>query len=74
MKKLTLWFLLFSLLELAVPWSAQVPKPKALAILNTSVIDATGAEAAPDETVILKGDRIRSVGRTDEVPIPRARA
>lgn len=70
MKRLSLWFLLFSLFGAAVPLSTRQPAPTLLAIIHVTVIDATGAEAAPDQTVIIKGDRISSMGKTGEVAIP----
>lgn len=71
MKRLSLWFLLFSVLGAAVPPSTWQPAPTLLAIIHVTVIDATGAEAAPDQTVVIKGDRISSMGKTGEVAIPK---
>ncbi|MFY9553352.1 MAG: amidohydrolase family protein [Blastocatellia bacterium] len=73
MKSVSRWFLLLSLLGAAVPISLRQPAPTVLAIIHVTVIDVTGAgeEAAPDQTVIIKSDRISSIGKTGEVPIPK---
>lgn len=40
------------------------------AYTHTTVIDGTGAPAAPDRTVLVDHDRIIAVGPTSEVPLP----
>ena len=42
-----------------------------VALTHVTVIDATGRPADPDMTVIIKGDRIATVGRSGAVKIPR---
>ncbi len=42
----------------------------ALVFTHVTVIDATGAPAKPDMTVVIKGDRIAALGKTDEVDVP----
>ncbi|MGH3693821.1 MAG: amidohydrolase family protein [Pseudonocardiaceae bacterium] len=42
-----------------------------VAITNVTVIDATGAPAQPDMTVVVLGDRIASLGSSRQVPVPR---
>jgi imidazolonepropionase-like amidohydrolase len=44
---------------------------KALAFTHVTVIDATGTPAKPDMAVVVIGDRITAVGRTDAVSIPK---
>jgi imidazolonepropionase-like amidohydrolase len=39
-------------------------------LTHVTVIDATGAPAATDMTVVISGDRISKIGKTREVPIP----
>jgi imidazolonepropionase-like amidohydrolase len=49
---------------------AQDAPAKPLAITSVTVIDATGAPARPDMTVIVTGDRITAVGKFREVGVP----
>jgi hypothetical protein len=41
-----------------------------LAFIHTTVIDATGAAAKPDMTVLITGDRIIAVGNTETIRVP----
>ena len=65
-----------ALLSLAILASvaliAQVPAQGArpLAFTHVTVIDATGAPAQPDMTVVTTGSRITAVGRFGAVPVP----
>jgi imidazolonepropionase-like amidohydrolase len=43
---------------------------KSLAITSVTVINATGAPARPNMTVIVTGDRIKAFGKTGEVGVP----
>ena len=45
-------------------------KPQQLALVHVTVIDATGAPARPDMTIVITGDRITALGRTGEVRVP----
>src|SRR5262249_17374622 len=49
---------------------AEDAPPGALAITGVTVIDATGAPARPDMTVVVTGDRITAVGKSGEVGVP----
>lgn len=71
MKRLSLWFLLFSLFGATVLRLTPQPPPMLLAIIHVTVIDVSGGEAATDQTVIIKGERISHLGKTGEVAIPR---
>jgi imidazolonepropionase-like amidohydrolase len=42
-----------------------------LVITHVTLIDATGRAAIPDVTVVIAGDRIVSIGKSAEVPLPR---
>ena len=42
-----------------------------LIITHVTVIDATGAAAKPEMTVVITGGRIRALGKTGEVPLPK---
>lgn len=44
---------------------------KTLVLTHVTVIDATGAAAKPDVTLIVTGDRISEMGRGGEVHIPQ---
>ncbi|MHC4560056.1 MAG: ankyrin repeat domain-containing protein [Planctomycetota bacterium] len=44
---------------------------KTLVFTHVTVIDATGAPAQPDMTVVIKGDRIEALDKTDKLTIPR---
>lgn len=70
MKRLSLWFLIFSLFGLVLLQSKQAAQENPLVVLHVTVIDGTGAEAAPDQTVVIKGDRITALGKAGEVSIP----
>ena len=43
---------------------------KALVFTNVTVIDATGAPAKPDMTVVIKGGRIAALGKTAKLHVP----
>jgi imidazolonepropionase-like amidohydrolase len=49
---------------------AEKPVPQPLAITHVTVIDATGAAAQADMTVIINGDCISALGKTGKVPLP----
>src|SRR6478672_1895722 len=56
------------LLTLPAALCAQQPKP--LAITGVTVIDVATGAAAPNRTVLVRGDRIAAVGATGEVAVP----
>jgi imidazolonepropionase-like amidohydrolase len=68
---LTLALLLISL-ALTTAWSQPKPEQNILAISDVTVIDATGAPAKPNMTVIITGDRITEIAKTGEVAIPKS--
>jgi len=70
MTRISVWFLTLSLLGLFLFQSTQAPQSTPLVILHVTVIDATGAGAAPDQTVVIKGDRISALGKTGEIVVP----
>ena len=51
--------------------SQQKPPQNILAISDVTVIDATGAAAQPNMTVIITGDRITKISKTDEAAVPK---
>jgi imidazolonepropionase-like amidohydrolase len=70
MKRLSLWFVTFSLFGLVLLQSKQAAQENPLVVLHVTVIHGTDAEAAPDQTVVIKGDRITALGKAGEVSIP----
>src|SRR5262245_36087630 len=54
----------------ALPARAEDAPAKSLAITGVTVIDATGAPARPDMTVVVTGNRITAVGKSGEVGVP----
>ncbi|HEX6188182.1 MAG TPA: amidohydrolase family protein [Pyrinomonadaceae bacterium] len=51
--------------------SEQKLEQKILVISDVTVIDATGAPAQPNMTVVITGDRITKIAKTGEVAIPK---
>ena len=68
-RNLTLLFLLSSLFCLA---SHQAPsaKPRSLALTHVTLIDTTGGPAKPDMTVVIAGNRIIEVAKSDQIRPP----
>lgn len=65
-----IFLLLFALL--AQPAQAiQQQQLRKLVLTNVTVIDATGAPAARDMTIVISGGRITRIGRTNRVRAPR---
>ncbi len=54
----------------ALPVRAEDAPAKSLAITGVTVIDATGAPARLDMTVVVTGDRITAIGKPGEVGVP----
>ncbi len=50
--------------------SQSQPSPKALAFIHVTVIDATGAPARQEMTVVIVGDRVSELGKFGAVRIP----
>jgi imidazolonepropionase-like amidohydrolase len=67
---LTMALLLISS-ALPTAWSQQKLAQNILAISDVTVIDATGAPAKPNMTVIITGDRITKIAKTGEVAIAK---
>jgi len=51
-------------------WSQQKPQ-NILAISNVTIVDATGAPAKPNMTVMITGDRLTKIAKAGEVAIPK---
>src|SRR5688572_18385066 len=47
------------------------PQSKALVLKNATVIDATGAPARHNMTVVIVGNRITAIGKTGKLIIPK---
>lgn len=71
MKRVTVLLLLFFL---PVPLFAQA-KPQAqlmpIVFTHVTLIDATGAAAKPNMTVVIAGERIVAIGQSEKMPIPK---
>jgi imidazolonepropionase-like amidohydrolase len=69
----TLTLLLLLSLPVAGFWRQAQNKPqvKTLVLNRVTMIDATGAEAKPETTVVITGDRITAIGKSAEVKIPK---
>lgn len=63
--------LLFVLPSLLFAHIKPDPQPASLVFTHVTVIDATGAAAKPDMTVVLEGERIVAIGRGGQVRIPK---
>jgi imidazolonepropionase-like amidohydrolase len=71
MKKLFLLLLLLALPARPSPQPAQAPQsPQPLVFTHVTIIDATGAPAQPDMTVVIRGDRILELGKSGKVRTP----
>src|SRR5579864_8258808 len=68
-KNFTLLFLLFLL---SLPVWPQVPstKQRRLVLTHVTVIDTTGGPAQPDNTVVIRGNRIVEVGKSTNIRVP----
>ena len=62
---------LLALVTMSLANAQQSAQPKAIALTHVTVIDATGAPAKPDMTVVITGDRITELGPTRGVRIPK---
>ncbi|HYP00554.1 MAG TPA: amidohydrolase family protein [Pyrinomonadaceae bacterium] len=71
MRKLSSLLLTILLPSLVVAQIKTVAQSQSLVITHVTVIDATGAAARPDMTVVITGERIAAVGRTGQVSVPR---
>jgi len=60
------FLLTLALLLCALPLRAQSP----IALTHVTVIDGTGAKPKTDQAVLITGDRITAVGKTDRVALP----
>lgn len=70
MKKTQTLLLILFLFAPALAQSGLEPQQRVLAFTRVTVIDATGAPASPDMTVVVAGGRITEIGKTDKVSVP----
>ncbi len=54
----------------SIAWATSEPVSSTVAISHVTVIDATGSPSQPDMTVVIEGDRITALGRSDRVSVP----
>ena len=69
MKKSFVSLFLPVLLCLFSTQQVSAPRTSALVVTHVTVIDATGAAAKPDVTVIITGDRISQIGRSGTIQV-----
>lgn len=63
---------LFScMLPVVLVHSTQNPQSTQLVFTHVTVVDATGAPAKSDMTVVITGDRITEIGKTQKVRVPK---
>jgi cytosine/adenosine deaminase-related metal-dependent hydrolase len=63
--------LFIALLLLALPVRPLPQPPQPLVFTHVTIIDATGAPAQPDMTVVIRGDRITELGKSGTVHAPQ---
>src|SRR6266480_5135820 len=71
MKKTSVLLLLVMLPGLLFAQPKQHPPSKPFAFTHVTVIDATGAPAKPDMTVVIRGNHISELGKSGEIRIPK---
>jgi len=72
MKKPFLALLLLALPALLLAQPAPAPQAlRPLVFTHVTVLDMTGAPARPDMAVVITGERITEIGRSDSVRVPR---
>jgi ankyrin repeat protein len=71
MKKVLLFLLVWLLPIGLFAQQGNNNQQKTLVFTHVAVIDATGAPAKPDMTVVVKGDRIDALGKTSKLAVPR---
>ncbi len=69
--KSILALLLSCLLPVVLAHSTQNPQSTRLVFTHVTVVDATGAPAKSDMTVVITGDRITEIGKTQSVRVPK---
>ena len=74
MKTVLILALLLISFTLPAAWSQEKLPQNILAISDVTVIDATGAPARPNLTVIITGDRITKIAKTGEDAGPKNKA
>jgi imidazolonepropionase-like amidohydrolase len=70
MKKIFALLFICWLAALALAQTNQVAPARPLVFTHATVIDMTGAAAQPDMTVVVVGDRIAEIGKSDKVKLP----
>ncbi|MGA9770245.1 MAG: amidohydrolase family protein [Blastocatellia bacterium] len=71
MKKIFTLLLLPLMAAQALAQANQTPKPSAIVFAHATLIDMTGAAASRDQTVVIVGDRITEIGKSDKIKLPK---
>jgi enamidase len=70
MKKIFALLFIIWLAALTLAQTNQASASRPLVFTHATVIDMTGAAAKPDMTVVVVGDRIAEIGKSDQVKLP----
>ena len=70
MKVFASWLFVFVLPIVGIAQEQPLANQRPLAFTHVTVIDATGAPAKPDMTVVVSGNRIALLGKAGQVTIP----
>jgi hypothetical protein len=71
MKKVFLLSIIPALGALLLAFAQPRPLAKPVVFTHVTVVDATGASAKPEMTVVITGDRITELGPTETVDVPK---
>ena len=71
MKKMLVILLLLLLPALSLAQANKNSSPPAVVFAHATVIDMTGSAARPDMTVVIVGDRITEIGKSDKIKPPK---
>jgi imidazolonepropionase-like amidohydrolase len=71
MKKIFTLLLLLLIPAQALAQANQTPKPPAIVFAHATLLDMTGAAARQDQTVVVVGDRIIEIGKSDKIKLPK---
>ncbi|HST23324.1 MAG TPA: hypothetical protein VLR90_19530, partial [Blastocatellia bacterium] len=71
MRKIFSILLMFALPIFSLAQSNSRSQTQPLVITHVTIIDATGARPKPDQTIVIVAGRIREIGKSSAVPVPR---
>ena len=71
MRKIFSILLMFALPIFSLAQSNTRPQTQPLVMTHVTIIDATGARPKPDQTIVIVAGRIREIGKSSAVRVPR---